>query len=476
VKRLGGWDAVMLYSETPNIPTHTLKISVIDPRNSKGNFTFDRFRRVVERRLPVLEPLRFQLVDIPFKLHHPMWLEEAAVDLDFHLRRATVPSPGGRREFDALVGQIAEGKLDRSRPLWEMHFAEGLADGKVAVIVKVHHALADGVASANLLARALDSTVTTPNHDHARSSPPRSASLLRAAGRDHVEHLKRLPSLLKDTATGSAKVRRRSQDRGRSAGLARTFGAPKTFINHRVSPGRRFATATFALAQAKATSRELGISLNDLVLVIASGALRELLLRHDGTADRPMIASVPVSSDPSTDRISGNAVGGLLVSLPVQFDDLMHRVRLVSMSTANAKRDNELRGPDLMGRWTEYLPPPVTPAAFGFLARRAKHNRMYNLSISNVRGPRVQGSVANAPISEFYSVGPLTPGSGMNITVWSYVDQLNVSVLTDDSTMEDAHEVTESMTRQFAELMRAAGLPSELVPVDTAMPPASAVP
>ena len=158
VKRLNGVDALMLYSETPEIHMHTLKIGVLDVSGIEGGFSFELFRKVAYPRLLALAPLRFQLVEIPLKLHHPMWVQNADIDLDYHLRQARVPAPGGRRELDQLIGEIASTPLDRSRPLWEMYIAEGLAGNRIAIIHKVHHALADGVASANQMGMALSRT------------------------------------------------------------------------------------------------------------------------------------------------------------------------------------------------------------------------------------------------------------------------------------------------------------------------------
>src|ERR1700732_1664576 len=153
VKRLGGWDAMLLYSETPDVHMHTLKVAVIDATDFEGDYSFDRFCSILHRRLHLLEPLRYRLVDIPFKLHRPMWLENCEIDFDYHVRRARVASPGGRRELDGVIGEIASRPLDRSRPLWEFHFVEGMANGRFAVVGKVHHALADGIASGNMMAR-----------------------------------------------------------------------------------------------------------------------------------------------------------------------------------------------------------------------------------------------------------------------------------------------------------------------------------
>src|ERR1700751_6292611 len=172
----------MLYSETPEIHMHTLKIGVLDGSGVEGGFSFELFREVAYPRLLALVPLRFQLVDIPLKLHHPMWVQNADIDLDYHLREARVPAPGGRRELDQVIGEIASTPLDRSRPLWEMYFAEGMADNRFAVIGKVHHALADGIASANLMAKAMD--LKGPIQDerdlYATNAPPSAAELLRA--------------------------------------------------------------------------------------------------------------------------------------------------------------------------------------------------------------------------------------------------------------------------------------------------------
>ena len=148
MKRLGGWDATFIYSDTANVPTHTMKIVLVDTSTLGEKFTFDAFRRVVANRLPALDPLRYQLVDIPLKIHHPMWLEDCDVDIDYHVRRAVLPHPGGRRELDDLIGEIARAPLDHSRPLWEMYFVDGVVDNRVAIVTKVHHALADGVAAA----------------------------------------------------------------------------------------------------------------------------------------------------------------------------------------------------------------------------------------------------------------------------------------------------------------------------------------
>lgn len=475
VKRLNGVDAMMLYSETPEIHMHTLKIGVLDVSNVEG-YDYDMFRQAALPRLHALAPLRYQLVDIPMKFHHPMWVQNAEIDVDYHLRRARVAPPGGRRELDQLIGEIAGTPLDRGHPLWEMYIVEGLADDRVAVIHKVHHVLADGVASANQLAMAIQPHEPEVGGQLSPTSADTGtpASLLKAAGRDHLRQVRRLPRLLGETATGVSRVRRKAKERGTHPELARNFAPPPSFLNHVVSPCRRFATAPLALADVKFTAKHLGVTLNDIVLATAAGALRQLQLRYDKKADSPLIAGVPVSFNTSPQRLVGNEFTYMTPSLPVHIDDPLERVRLTATSTAIAKENHNLLGPTLLPSWLSYLPPATAPPIFRMQARRLESAMVMNLTVSNVPGPRERGLVEGAVVNEIYSVGPIAAGSGMNITVWSYVDQLSISVLTDDLTLDDPHEATDALLEAFVDIRRAAGLSEELTPVELAMPLAHA--
>ncbi|MDT5185505.1 MAG: diacylglycerol O-acyltransferase / wax synthase [Mycobacterium sp.] len=241
-----------------------------------------------------------------------------------------------------------------------------------------------------------------------------------------------------------------------------------------MSPGRRSATAPLALADVKETSKHLGVTLNDIVLATAAGALRQLLLRYDGRADSPLIAGVPVSYNTSPERLVGNEFTYMTPSLPVHIDDPLERVRLTSMATTIAKENNQLLGPTLLPAWLSYLPPALAPGMFRSQARRMESASVMNLTISNVPGPRERGQIEGATVSEIYSVGPVVTGSGLNITVWSYVDQLAISVLTDDLTLDDPHEATDAMIDAFIEIRTAAGLSGELTAVGDALPLAAA--
>ncbi|OBK20371.1 WS/DGAT/MGAT family O-acyltransferase [Mycobacterium asiaticum] len=469
MKRLSGWDAVLLYSETPNVHMHTIKVAIIELDPERRGFTIDAFRQVIAGRMDKLVPLGYQLIDVPFKFHHPMWRENCEVDFEYHIRPWQLDPPGGRRELDEAIGKIASTPLDRAHPLWEMYFVEGLANDRIAVVLKIHHALADGVASANLMAHGMDLMPIPQSRSYHSDPAPTKRELVSAAFVDHMRHIGRIPATLRYTAQGVRRVRRSS--RKLSPELTMPFTPPPTFMNHMLTPERRFATATLALADVKATGKKLGATINDMVLAMSSGALRTLLLRYDGKAV-PLLASVPVSFNFDPERISGNYFSGMMVAIPADLEDPLERVQAAHDNAVWAKESHQLLGPELISRWAAYWPPSGTEALFRYLASRDGQNKVLNLNISNVPGPRERGRVGGALVTEIYSVGPLTAGSGLNITVWSYVDQLNISVLSDGATVKDPHEVTEAMVADFLQIRRAAGISEDLTVVADAMAPA----
>ncbi len=319
LKRLSGWDAVLLYSETPTVHMHTLKLAVIDVSELKGrHFGVDEFREVIRGRLHKLDPFCYQLVDVPFKFHHPMWRENCEVDLEYHVRPYRVDSPGGRRELDDAVGRIASTPLDRSRPLWEMYFIEGLANGRIAVLGKIHHALADGVASANLLARGMDLQQSPqPDRDsYACEPPPTKGELLRTAFADHMRHIGRLPGVMRYTAQGVSRVRKSSKKcltgadtavhaaavvhespRRRAAQVRHHHTGPRGRQGDQQAPRRHhqrhgardlFGGAASAVTQVRRTRRPpaIGFRPSQFRLLTGPDIRQPFQRRHDGGADR----------------------------------------------------------------------------------------------------------------------------------------------------------------------------------------------
>ncbi|MGH9122814.1 MAG: wax ester/triacylglycerol synthase domain-containing protein, partial [Acidimicrobiales bacterium] len=294
-----GLDAKFLYSETPTAHMHTLKIAVFDVADVPGGIPFGEVVDHLEHRLDRLPPLRRRVVPVPLALGHPVWIEDPAFDLRRHVHRRAVEAPGGDRELAALVAEIAGQPLLRDRPLWEITIVEGLTQKRLAAVAKVHHAVADGAASVALLLEAL--AAGGPNGAHQTWRPedvPGDSALLRMALAAHLHRLRRLPWLVARSVTGL----RQAAALRRAARVAPPLplSTPRTPFNVSLTPERTFAMTTLPLEDLKAVRRAVGTTLNDVFLAVCSGAVRSYLLERNALPGRPLVASVPLSTAPSS--------------------------------------------------------------------------------------------------------------------------------------------------------------------------------
>jgi WS/DGAT/MGAT family acyltransferase len=477
MERLTGLDASFLYNETRSLHMHTLKYAVLDVTPLEGGFTLDRLRTELADRLHLLPQFRRRLVEVPFGLHHPVWIEDGRFRLEDHVQSVLVPAPGGRQEMDEVISRLAGSPLDRRRPLWECWVLEGLAtdiddpsegspDGsRVGFLVKMHHALADGVAAAALLANVMDPDPGAPVPPPARPwSPepvPGAWELILAALRDAVADIRKLPALVRRTVANLRKVRARRK--GAEVSPPRPIiDAPRTHFNGSLSPRRAFATAEMDLGTVKEVRAAFDVSVNDVVLGIVAGSLRRHLESVGGLPEKSLLASIPVAADPASSRLTGNRVSNLFTSLRTDLADPVERLHAIHEVTGASKEVQGLLGVEMMADWIEYTPP--RPYAwvmrlYGRLGVAGHHAPPINLIVSNVPGPREPLHIAGARLDGIWSVGPILEGVGLNVTVWSYLDRVHVGVLgcADHWSGERGLRViTDGMADSLAELHRLA--------------------
>ena len=457
-----GIDAGYLYMETPTIHMHTLKIGVLDAANAPGGYSFDRFVEELERRLHLLPPFRRRIVPVPLGLHHPLWIEDPAFDIAKHVSRVTAQQPGTQEQLDAEVGRIAGQPLPRDRPLWSITMVEGLEHGRVAAVAKMHHAVADGVASAALLANVATTTpheTNPPPPSHWRGERiPGPASLVIGAVRDWFRDLAHLPGLLADTVNRLSSLLR--QRRAGDINAAKPIvDAPRAPFTGAPDAHREFASIGLPFAELKSIRSETGASFNDVVMAVIDGALVRWMKRQGQSVDRPLLAAVPVSADEKGEiRLSGNRLSSLLTSLATNIDDPAERLRRISASADEAKLVQTTLGPDMLERWVQFTPPGPF-GAFMRLYSKARladrHAPAVNMVISNVPGPRDPLYIAGAELVDFFSVGPLLEGMPLNITAWSYGSRMNFSILASPRTCTDIRGLAEDLRASLAELRAA---------------------
>lgn len=366
-----------------------------------------------------------------FHLGHWFWTVDREFELDYHVRHSALPAPGRIRELLALVSRLHGTLMDRSRPLWELHVIEGLADGRVALYIKVHHALLDGVAAARLLQSVL---ATSPDEQKppfwAQTRPERAPRPPRTdlapgeggpprALQSLFDLAKMGAGLLPAIGTGLRELLRAADD---ATPDAAPFQAPPTIFNVPISGSRRFAAQQFSLERFKALGKRTGSTLNDIALAVCAGALRRYLISHNALPDKPLIAMVPVSVRGAGDAESGgNQVAMMLANLATHIADPAERMRQVVESTVAGKDRLNSMSPTERVAYTAAIGAPFVPSVVTGIAR---HRPIFNVVISNVPGPRHALYLNGMRLDEVYPVSIPVDYLALNITLGSYCDHL----------------------------------------------------
>jgi diacylglycerol O-acyltransferase / wax synthase len=433
MQRLTGLDATFLYMETPTTHMHVAGVAVFDPSTVPEGYSFDRVKELVESRLHLLPPFRRRLVTVPFQLHHPLWIEDPDFDLDYHVRRAALPSPGGVEELAELSADITSRQLDRSRPLWEMWVVEGLENGHIATITKTHHAAIDGVSGAELTVNLLDLTpevaeVPPPEEPWQPDKVPSDFELITYAINSLARQPLRAIKAVRRTTEVALNLRRRNRQPDVKPPPA-PFSAPSTSLNTSITARRRLAFTSVSLEDVKEVKKAFGVTVNDMVLALCAGALRKYLDDRGELPEDPMVAMVPISVREEEHAGSmGNKVSAMLCSLATEIDDPVKRLEAIHAGTQESKEQDKAIGAETLTDWTEFAAPAIAARAARLLSRTKIADRMrpiFNVTISNVPGPPFPLYSAGARLVAHYPVGPVAETAALNITVMSYMDSMD---------------------------------------------------
>jgi WS/DGAT/MGAT family acyltransferase len=458
MERLSGLDASFLYIESSTQPLHVCSILELDTSTVPGGYTFDRLRDELASRIAAIPELRAKLADSQLNLDYPVWVEDDAFDLDRHLLRIKLPSPGGRRELVEICGHIASAPLDRDRPLWEMWVIEGVAEtdpragGLLAVMTKVHHAAVDGVSGANLLSQlcsaAPDMPPPEPVEGAGSAGPLQIAAggLMRFAARPW-----QLVNLMPTTAATIVKTLRRAGD---GLTMAAPFTAPATRFNTSVTADRNIALVQLSLDDVKKVKDRFNVTVNDVVMALCASVLRWFLSDYGELPAKPLVAMVPVSVHDKSDRPGHNQLSGMFCSLATHIADPAQRLRAIARSDAAAKNHSSAISPTLLQDWAQLAARAVFGAVFRLLADSPLiGNPVHNLIVSNVPGPQATLYFLGCEVQAMYPLGPLFHGCGLNITVMSLDGKLNVGVVSCPDLLPDLWRLADDFDVALQELL-----------------------
>ncbi len=432
--RLSGLDASFLYFESKTMLLHVCGLLVLDQSTMTEPYEFERLRDVLRDRVGATPGFRRKLHNPVLNLDHPVWIDDDEFDIEHHVRRAIVPAPGGREQVAQICGDIAAQPLDRNRPLWEMWVLEGLADGSIAVVTKMHHATVDGVSGASLVSElcSLEPGAEPMAAAVARTAPPKRPSdtrivldgALRLAARP-VKFARLLPSTVGVLPSWVGRSRR-------GAAMPAPFTAPRTSFNGTITGHRTVAFARMDLDAVKEVKNAFGCTVNDVVLTMCSGALRKYLADRNELPESPLVAMVPVSVHGKTTAAGTNKVSGMFAALASDVADPVERLGAIAAQNLVAKEHHKTLSASLLQDWAQF----AAPNTFGLAVRvysklrlAERHPVIHNLVISNVPGPPMPIYFMGARVTGFFPFGPIFDGAGLNITVLSNDGHLDVGLI-----------------------------------------------
>ncbi len=461
MERLSGLDAGFLYLEDAWQPMNGCAIWELDTSTVPGGYSFDRLRSGLSLHLQSVPRLRAKLANSAMNLDHPVWMIDRDFHIDQHLHRVVVSPPGARTELSKICGDIAASPLNRSRPLWEMWVIEGGENSKsditnrLTLMLKVHHACMDAKTGTSLLLQlcSTQADAPTPYPIDDVGNPSQLRIALSGFARFTARPLLFAKVLL---TTSMWLLVTLSRPRSSST-VPRPFAAPRTAFNARVTGRRNVAFAQLSFDDVKKAKNHFKVTVNDVVMVLVSAALRQFLLDRGQLSDTSLLAMLPTAVQGKSDRFGRNHLSGMFSRLETQIADPVERLNKIAEANSLAKQHKSVIGASLLQDWLQL----VTPALFRLgMAIDAKtllteSRPVYNLALSNVPGPQEELYFQGCRIMAQYPLGPVFPGSCLNITVMSLTGKLNVGITSCPDLVPDLWEMADDFTVAMDELLLA---------------------
>ncbi len=465
--RLNPLDTAWLFTESRATPNHVgglLQFRLPDdaPRDFLRQLMAE-FRQHRQFAAPWDRRLKYPFMANPL----PAWVRDRSIDLEYHVRHAALPWPGGERELGELVGRLQSTPIDLSRPPWELTIIEGLSERRFALFVKMHHSLIDGISGMKLLQRSMATSL-----EASRSLPPFWSV---GMGQGHHTHHARdsegelLPTVANSVAAALTALRgqidtvphlvqafaRLLPRLGRGpGGMALPFNAPLSVLNGRVREKRRFATQQIPMARLRAVAHAQGSTLNDVVLTLCGGALRRFLQERGALPAKPLTAGIPVSVRPADDEGVGNAISFIVATLGTDIEDPLARLEAVRESVQQAKAHVQSLPRQAMLQYTLLLMAPTVLTMLTGIGGRIRP--MFNVTVSNVPGPDHKLYFRGAELLAIYPASIVTHGQAINITCESYAGQMNFGFTACHSSVPSMQKVAVYLEESFDALERAA--------------------
>ncbi|NJN52938.1 MAG: wax ester/triacylglycerol synthase family O-acyltransferase [Gammaproteobacteria bacterium] len=465
MQQLSGQDASFFYFETPRTPMHVGSISIYDQSVLPGGVQgFKDIVRQVESRLHMARTFRQKLVQVPFSLDHPYWIEDKDFDIEFHTRHIRLPQPGDWRQLCIQVARLHSRPLDLAKPLWEFTIIEGLDNiegvpkGCYAIVSKVHHARIDGVSGVDMIQAIHDIDPAKPNiapidKPWSGENEPNPVELLTRASINNALLPFRFAEVAARTIPALGRITRGMMEKRFESAKP----VPRTRFNgtvtaHRVVEGRNFDLKEVRWLK----SAVPGATINDVIVTICGGALRQYLETKGELPEQSMVAMAPISVRSKDERgTMGNQVAAMNVAIGTHIADAIERLTAVHADTLSSKEMTQAVGAKLMTDYSQFIPSTTAALAARLYTRLGMANRtnpVFNCVITNVPGPQFPLYCAGAPMVAQFGLGPLFDGMGLIFPVVSYNGRISISVTSCREMMPDPEFFARCLEDSYADL------------------------
>ena len=481
IRQLSALDCQFLALESDRLYGHVGSVAILDPSTAPGGVaTVERMREVIGERLHLLPPFTSRLEKVPLNVDWPYWVPDEHFDIGYHVRDIALPAPGSMEQLREQVARIYSRRLDRARPLWEVYLIHGLADGRVALLTKMHHAAIDGMSAAEVMTvlydlsaegdavqaegEAQEATAKPSGSDLVRrtltNAPRATVNATMRLGR-LVPHLDVVPSVF--GLPGAERISRGLGWARSAVGDGETTAArpriqpPRGAYDGKVSPHRIFGMGSLRLDDVKRVKDHFGVKVNDVVCSVVAGALREDMEQAGTLPDEPLVAMVPVSVRTDEERGTfGNQVSIMFVPVATHRDDPVDRLRDTAAELLSAKARHNTLPAKALRDLTQFIPPALhTRAARAVLEATPRLGLQppWNIVISNVPGPPIDIYTAGARLEAIFPLSIIADGAGLNITIMSYRDSVDVGITADRSQTPHVQDLVDGMERELDRLV-----------------------
>lgn len=449
IKQVTGQDAAFLYAESALNPMHIGTLIIVE-----DSLIFDDFKDTIASKLHLMPKFRQRLLNVPFDLDYPYWVDDPNFELDLHLNRIKLPDPADWKTLRDTTATVFSASLDLRRPLWSITFIEGLdtisqiPKGSVAILTKVHHVMIDGASGVGLMGMLFDknkadSTKPIPKPKPFEPEPlPEELSLLLKSSYKFFKDPLKIPKLVGEAAVSVMQQKAKKAVVGNKPFDKKSFSVPKTIFNGSISPKRTWGTAILSFDRINSLRKIMGVTINDVIVNICAGAIRRYLIEKDQLPSLPLVANVPISIRVKGEKQNyGNKISNMLVQIGTHIEDPIERLEYIQEQTEMGKSRHKAVGAKSLMKMAESVPFGLANLASGIYSKyniKELHRPPFNVTITNVPGPQTALYLKGHKTVGVFGLTPVVDGFGLIIAAFSYNGTVSITTTSDAKTMPDA--------------------------------------